>query len=292
MLKLGVLCSGNLGSITLKAILKDYEVGFIFTDKNSDSIINLSKENNIPIYVGNPRKRKGFKFIENINVDVIASINYLYLIESDVIEHPKLLSFNIHGSLLPKYRGRTPHVWAIINGEKKAGITAHIIDSNCDTGDIIYQFEVDIENENTGADILNKYQQLYTPLVYKVLKQIENGTLVKIPQDNSKATFFGKRTSDDGLINWNWNKEDIRNWIRAQAYPYPGAFTFLDGEKVIIDKVLTKKTNDVSKTNGEIIATKPRVIVKVKDGEIILEKIRTKKHKFEIGKRFTDENRK
>ena len=292
MLTLGILCSGRLGLSTLKHIVKNNKVKFVLTDKKSINIITFSKENNIPIFAGNPRQSRGFNFIKTIKVDIIVSINYLFLIEEDIIEHPKKFAFNIHGSLLPKYRGRAPHIWAIINGEKRTGITAHIIDANCDTGDIINQFPVEIEPESTGADILKKYTELYIPLVDKVLLAIENNDLKIIPQDNSKATFFGKRTPDDGEINWNWNKENIRNWVRAQAYPYPGAFTFLDNKKVIIDKVSTEKNNRFSAENGEIIKLKPRITVKVKDGLVILEKIRSKNYNFNIGNRFTNEDRK
>lgn len=291
MLKLGILCSGGLGFTTLKHIVENHSVQFVLTDKKSDAIITFCQDKNIPIFAGNPRHGKGYSFIKNITVDVIASINYLFLIESDIIKHPKQLAFNIHGSLLPKYRGRTPHVWAIINGEKEAGITAHIIDADCDTGDIIEQLSVKISSENTGADILEKYAELYVPLVEKVIHSITNNTLNTYTQDNSKATYFGKRTPDDGEINWDWDAERIRNWVRAQAYPYPGAFTFLDGEKIIIDKVSTRY-DQVSAEHGEIVALEPKVTIKVKDGLIILENIRSKNSTFNLGKRFTNENRK
>jgi len=292
MLNIGVLCSGALGLSTLEHIVKNHSVQFVLTDKKSDAIIKFSKKKGIPVFAGNPRNGKGLTFIKPIEVDIIASINYLFLIEEDIIKHAKKLAFNIHGSLLPKYRGRTPHVWAIINGEKQAGITAHIIDANCDTGDIIHQLTVKIESENTGADILKKYAELYIPLVDKVLLAIENDDLKSTPQDSSKATYFGKRTPEDGEINWNWNKENIRNWVRAQAYPYPGAFTFFDNEKVIIDRVSTKEKNDFVAENGEIVQTDPKIIIKVKDGLIILENIRSKNNTFSVGKRLTNEDRK
>lgn len=291
MLTLGVLCSGGLGFTTLQHIVKNYKVKLVLTDKKSDAIIDFCIDENIPVFAGNPRKGKGFNFIKEIEVDVIASINYLFLIEEDIIKHPKKLVFNIHGSLLPKYRGRTPHVWAIINGEKEAGITAHIIDADCDTGNIIHQLSVEITSENTGADILKKYAELYIPLVDKVLIAIENDTLETYPQDDSKATYFGKRTPDDGEINWNWDGERIRNWVRAQAYPYPGAFTFLDGEKIIIDKVFTQKNIDFKVENGEIVQVEPKIAIKVVGGLVILEDIRTKNGTFDIGKRFINEDR-
>lgn len=293
MLSVGVLCSGTLGFSILKHIDRNYNIRFVLTDSKSNSIISYAKKRNIPIFAGNPRNGKGFHFIKSIEVDIIASINYLFLIEKDIIEHPEIIAFNIHGSLLPKYRGRTPHVWAIINGEQQTGITAHIIDADCDTGNIIHQIVVDIEADDTGTDILNKFTELYIPLFDKVLLDVNNNTLTTRVQDNSKATYFGKRTPADGEIDWNWSKERIRNWVRAQSYPYPGAFTFLDGKKVIIDKVSTTETNEHTlKKSGEIVSTDSKVKIKVNDGLIILEEIRSENHTFNIGKRFTNENRK
>jgi len=293
MWQIGVLCSGGLGLDTLIKIDKENCVCFVLTDNGSHSIINYCIRQNIPYYAGNPRDGKAFSFIKSIDVDVIVSINYLFLIQNDIIEHSKLLTFNIHGSLLPKYRGRTPHVWAIINGESKAGITAHVIDSGCDTGKIIHQFEVQIEEEDTGADMLSKYSKAYYPLVKKVLKDLSLNQLTLTPQNENQATFYGKRTPNDGEINWNWSKEIIKNWVRAQAYPYPGAFTFYEGKKIIVDKISFSEENiDHNQTNGSLVKINPKVIVKTTNGAIQLDSIRTENCTFTKGKMFGNENRK
>jgi len=234
---LGVLCSGNLGFQILKKIESEYFVSFVFSDSASNDIISLCKEKQLPLFIGNPRNGRSRTFLEEKFCDIILSVNYLFLIDKDIISLPSKYAINIHGSLLPKYRGRTPHVWAIINSENKIGITAHIIDEGCDTGDILDQIEVEIGYNDTGAIVLKKYNELYWLLIKRVLIKIETGKVERIPQDHSKATFFGKRTPEDGLINWTWQKERIRNWVRAQADPYPGAFTYINGEKLIIDEV-------------------------------------------------------
>ena len=118
---LGVLTSGNLGLNILIKIESRFMIGFVLTDSNSLKIIDFCKLKKIPYYTGNPRKNKAYEFIKNITVDIIASVNYLFLINKDIINHSCKLTFNIHGSLLPKYRGRTPHVWAIIKMKKKLG---------------------------------------------------------------------------------------------------------------------------------------------------------------------------
>ncbi|MEO1032358.1 MAG: methionyl-tRNA formyltransferase [Bacteroidota bacterium] len=293
MLALGVLCSGKLGFDTLVKIANQYRVEFVLTDSKSKDIIEFTEKSKIPCFRGNPRQGKGYNFIKPYNVDVIASINYLFLIEEDIIIHPNILAFNIHGSLLPKYRGRTPHVWAIINGETTAGITAHIIDPGCDTGKIIHQMKVPILPDDTGNDILKKYSKEYFPLVKKVLEDTIDNKLELRFQDENEATYFGKRTPDDGEINWNWEKERIRNWVRAQAYPYPGAFTFLEGRKIIVDKVVYSEHKISEKQkNGEIIKVKPQVIVKTQNGALKLDQIRTENCTFVKGNVLDNENRK
>ncbi|GAA3566033.1 methionyl-tRNA formyltransferase [Snuella lapsa] len=293
MLKLGILCSGGLGHDTLLKIVDRYNVCFVLTDKGSKKIIDLCENKGIICFAGNPRNGVGYNFIKDIQVDVIASINYLFLIEEDIIQHPNQLVFNVHGSLLPKYRGRTPHVWAIINNEKETGITAHKIDVGCDTGAIIEQTRVPINEKDTGADILKKYAEKYFPLVEKVLTLATNQNIQLEEQDNTEATYFGKRVPEDGEINWDWYKERIRNWVRAQANPYPGAFTFYEGHKIIIDKIRYSNLGFQSQVdNGTILQSEEEIVVKTPNGAVVLEKIRTENITFIKGKKLGNENRK
>lgn len=265
-MELGILCSGGLGYSTLVKLVEKYPINFIFTDSKSINIIDLSKNKGIPVFIGNPRKDKAKKFIEENTCNVLISINYLFIIEQDVINMGSDLTFNIHGSLLPKYRGRTPHVWAIINDEKQTGITAHVIDEGCDTGSIIEQVVIPIDIKDTGNDILIKYHKLYVPLIEKVIIKYKEGTINFANQREKEATYFGKRTPIDGQINWNWQKKRILNWVRAQSDPYPGAFTFYQDEKLIIDEVSFSNYGfDYSMENGKILSIKP-LLVKTPNG--------------------------
>jgi methionyl-tRNA formyltransferase len=273
-MKVGVLTGGNLGKETLEKIIRSFEVVFVLTDCNSQGVLKLCKENKVPFLKGNPRKGKGYNFIKNIEVDVIASVNYLFLIEKDIIQHSKLLTFNVHGSLLPKYRGRTPHVWAIINNEKETGITAHVIDEGCDTGDIISQIKIRIEEHDTGNDILNKYKLEYFSLIKEVFRKLNTEHLELIKQDENFATYFGVRKPENGKINWNWQKERIYNWIRAQAKPYPGAYTYFEGKKLIIDRIIYSKVGYVDEMpNGLVLSADP-FLIKTPNGVVELCEVR------------------
>lgn len=273
-MKIALLISGGLGLRVLNHLLESNQnIACIFTNKSSEQIVSEANNNDIPLFVGNPRNTKGATFLKKIEVDLILSVNYLFIIERDLFSQAKL-ACNIHGSLLPKYRGRTPHVWAIINNESKTGITAHLIDDGCDTGDILEQIEVPIGPTDTGADILEKYNSLYIPLVDRVLHNFSSGSIKTQIQDHSKASFFGKRTPEDGEINWSWHKERIVNWVRAQAHPYPGAFTSLNGEKLIIDQVeISPLGFSQEQRDGLVLSVNP-FCVKTPNGALHLKKVR------------------
>ncbi len=274
-MKLGVLVSGNLGLEVIKHLSRLHDIIFVMTDNNSTKIIELCSHNDIDIFIGNPRSKIIQNFLFDKEIEVLISVNYLFLIEKNLITFPSKIAFNIHGSLLPKYRGRTPHVWAIINNEQVTGITAHLIDEGCDSGAIIEQLEVKIDYNDTGNDILNKFQNLYPGIIDKVLNQVERNTLKLTIQNHELASYFGKRVPEDGQINWSWQKERIRNWVRALTFPYPGAFTFFDGVKIIIDEVEFVNIGfNYNSPDGMIMSINP-LLVKTPNGVIALKKVRT-----------------
>ena len=278
-MRLGILASGDLGENMLMKIILNYQIDFIATDQKSTNIILFSNKNGIRCFVGNPRNNKLIDKLKVFNCDVLISINYLFLIDQNIINIPKILAFNIHGSLLPKYRGRTPHVWAIINNEKLTGITAHVIDKGCDTGPIIGQVKIDIDQRDTGGDLLTKFNVEYPKLIFDTLEKIRNNTLSYTEQVHQSSSFFGKRTPSDGLINWHWYKERIFNWVRAQSSPYPGAFSLYENEKIIIDEIIYENIGfHQDDENGLIIRVENNMpFIKTPNGIVKITKIRNLK---------------
>ncbi len=270
-LNIGLLLSGNLGFICLKHIVSKYKVDFVLSDKNSMLICEFCQHENIPIFIGNPRNIEAKLFVERHRPDILLSINYLFIIEPTLFSLARLYAINLHGSLLPKYRGRAPHVWAIINNEKETGVTAHIISEGCDEGDIILQHKFRITNEMTGSDILVYFQTIYPKMIDQILFDIENNNVKTYEQDNSKATWFGKRTAESGLLIWDWQRERIHNWVRAQARPYPGAFTFYNGVKITINRIgFSDFGFKEDLTNGYILNTNQLPIIKTPNGAVTL----------------------
>ena len=254
-----LLVSGNLGLTLLEHLYRKNNIILhsVFTNKNSDGIVDFCKKNSLPYFAGNPRNGATADFRKKLNSrpDIILSINYLFLIEDDLISYPTKYAINVHGSLLPKYRGRTPHVWAIINNEKQTGITAHLITKECDKGDIICQKVITISNDDTGGSVLKKYNESYPSLIDEVITRLQRGTLITVKQDENKATYYPKRTPEDGEIDWNWQRERIYNWVRAMAPPeYPGAFFFDGNKKIVVKKVeFSEEGFPQGAENGKII---------------------------------------
>ena len=266
----GVLASGGLGLIGLETVFLHGDVRFVMTDRRSNAVMQFCRSKNVECFAGNPRGGKAASLLRNHPVDVLLSINYLFLVEDDVLQHPKRCAINFHGSLLPRYRGRTPHVWAIINNETQSGVTAHLMESGCDTGDIVLQRSVPISNSDTGATLLQHFESLYPEMICELAGMISGSELVGIPQDHSLATYFPKRTPADGAIDWNWQRERIYNWIRAQAKPYPGAFLDINGIRY---HVHAAKLSDLgfcaSDANGTVLSWNP-LVVKTPNGALAL----------------------
>jgi len=276
-----LLVSGNLGQTVFQYLYeKNFPIQSVMTNRTSDSIIEFAQQKNIPIFIGNPRKGKASTFIQStIDCDILLSVNYLYIIEKDLIDVAKKYAINIHGSLLPKYRGRTPHVWAIINGEKETGITAHLIDPLVDKGDIIEQMFIPIKETDTGGMILQKYATVYPTFIAMVLEIAQSDQMKLQIQNEREASYFGKRTPADGQINWSWCKERIYNWIRAQAKPYPGAFTFLKKQKIIIHKAIFSKAGfHQNQANGTILKSGDQIIIKTPNGALEISDLEMENH--------------
>jgi methionyl-tRNA formyltransferase len=156
------------------------------------------------------------------------------MIRDEILRIPRLGAFNIHGSLLPKYRGRAPINWAVIHGEKETGATLHRMIKRADAGDIVDQEVVPIGPDDTAFDVFNKVTAAAREVLERKLDAIKAGTAPRTPQDESQATCFGGRKPEDGRIDWRQSSESIYNLIRAVTHPYPGAFTEVNGKRLFI----------------------------------------------------------
>ncbi len=220
-----------------------------------------------------PEKVKNnVEFIEEMKLlepDVICVVAYGKILPQEILDIPRLGCINVHGSLLPKYRGAAPIQWAVLNGDKTTGITTMYMDIGMDTGDMILKEEVEIGPDETTGELWEKLSKVGGELLVKTLEQIENGTAPRIPQsdDFTMAPMLDKEMSK---IDWN-NKTaiEIKNLVRGLD-PIMGTYSFLDGKKIKIWKVDVISEDNSNAENGTVIKadSKDGLYIKAKDGII------------------------
>jgi methionyl-tRNA formyltransferase len=181
--------------------------------------------------------------------------------------------------LLPKYRGGAPVNWAIINGERETGMSMFYFDNGVDSGDVIGQARVSIDDRDTIATLYEKINQATLGLIREMVPRLKDGTAPRLKQDESQATYFPQRSPDDGLIDWGRPARAIYDWVRAQTTPYPGAFTYLDNQKVVIwaAELLDRPNNHVPGMNGYVmrIHRGQGVEVLTGDGSLLITEVET-----------------
>jgi len=218
------------------------------------------------------KRLKDYKdVIERMHPDLILAYGWYYMIPGNIRNLAKYGAWGIHASLLPKYAGGAPLVWAIINGEKEAGVTLFRMKDGVDDGDIILQEKFPIEFEDTINEVQRKAVEASKRVLLRALLNIDK--IEYKPQDPAKMKVYPQRTPEDGLIDWNKSAVEIYNFIRAQTLPYPCAFTYLDGKKI---KVIIAKIVNIENRNykcGEIVDINGKVLVATKDFFIEIIKI-------------------
>ncbi|GAA3814292.1 methionyl-tRNA formyltransferase [Sphaerisporangium flaviroseum] len=233
------------GHRTLRALLdSDHKVALVVTHPKSDhayekiwddSVADLAAEHGVPVLLRHrPDDPELLNALRDAAPDIIVANNWRTWLPSELFDLPPHGTLNIHDSLLPAYAGFSPLIWALINGEKEVGVTAHRMNAELDAGDIVVQRAVEVGPDDTATDLFHKTVGLIGPIVHEALDLIASGRARWIPQDRSKASFFHKRSIEDSRIDWNWPAEDLARLVRAQSDPYPNAFTYHRGERVRI----------------------------------------------------------
>jgi methionyl-tRNA formyltransferase len=166
--------------------------------------------------------------------DLIFSFYFRHLLPDDLLAIPRRGAYNLHGSLLPKYRGRAPVNWAVANGENETGATLHVMSRKADAGDIVDQEPVPIGPDETASEVQKRVTQAGVRLLERRLAELAAGTAPRRKQDDAQATTFGRRKPEDGRIDWTRSAQQVHDLVRAVAHPYPGAFTDVFGGKTLV----------------------------------------------------------
>lgn len=216
-------------------------------------------------------------FWDSTSIDLLFAVNWRYMIPSTLYRRARLGAFVFHDSLLPEYRGFSPTVWAMVNGEKQTGATLIHMAEGVDTGDIVDQQPVIIGEDETIATVLDRVTQTYLKLLDHNLPRLIAGTPPAMPQDHTRATYTCKRHPSDNEIDWTRTAGDIHNLIRAVTVPYPGAFTYHDGRLLRIwsAQLMPSPRRYVGAIPGRVIEVLPGKgpVVLTGQGELLLKSI-------------------
>ena len=199
------------------------------------SVIQLCSEQHIPYITPSAAELNNLiPQLQAIAPDYIFSFYYRNMIPAEILACAKIAALNMHGSLLPKYRGRAPVNWAILHGETKTGASLHVMEVKPDAGDIVGQSEVSIGPNETATEVFAKVSQAAVKVMQAALPELIQGYVPRKPNNLAQGSYFGGRKPADGQIHWNQTASQVHNLIRAVAPPYPGAFTDWKGQTRIV----------------------------------------------------------
>lgn len=230
------------------------------------SVPDLAKAHSLNLFQPDNLKDGWYERFLELQPDLMLSFYYRNMISSRILDLAPLGAFNMHGSLLPKYRGRTSIHWAIIQGESQTGATLHHMVKAADAGDIVDQEAVPILFEDDALAVTYKVRDAAVKVLDRQLPALLSGTSPRQPQDATLATLFGGRTPEDGRIHWDQDPLCIYNLVRAVTRPFPGAFTDIGAKRIFIWKARPLQ-GSFPGLPGTIISQDP-FIIKAQDGAL------------------------
>ena len=205
--------------------------------------------------------------LKSYNPDFIVVAAYGKILPKRILDIPKYACINVHGSLLPKYRGAAPIQRAVIDGMKTSGVTTMLMDEGLDTGDMLLKYETEIGENETAGELFDRLAEASPDLLVKTLEEFALSKITPEKQDESKATYASMLSKDEALIDWNEPSDIIHNKIRGMS-PWPVAFTHYDGKKLKIYQ--SEKTDKSTSTlPGTVSADKNSIYVSCSDGKLL-----------------------
>ena len=265
-----ILAYHNIGCLGIEALLRhDFKIVAVFTHKDDtheniwfNSVAELAASRGIPVFAPKDINHPLWvKRIKEFEPDIIFSFYYRKMVKSSILNIPPRGCLNLHGSLLPKYRGRCPINWVLVNGEKETGATLHYMTPKPDDGDIVCQKKVVITDDDTAQSLYRKVGEASSIMLDEILPRIKNGSAPRKSQDHSTATYYGGRRPEDGEMDWNVPAKQVRNLVRAVTQPYPGAFSYIASQKCMFWAVSEVPYSGEEQKPGTVISVDPLVIL-------------------------------
>lgn len=260
-----------MGIAGLDALVRHgFDIAAVFTHEDDPgencwfgSVQDWALQHHIPCYTTeNINTEEWIDKISGFKPDVLFSVYYRKMICQKILDIPRLGALNLHGSLLPAYRGRCPVNWVLVKGETETGVTLHFMVEKPDAGDTVGQRSVNIDSDDTARTLYDKLCVAAGELLNDLLPVIKTGQIPRRKQDLTLGSYYGGRRPEDGRINWRLSASEIYNLVRAVTDPYPGAFSLLEnGEKIIVWWGKPTTLN-VEKKPGDVVMFGQDVLVK------------------------------
>ncbi len=269
----------NVGVRCLRVLLdQGVKIPLVLTHEDSptetiwyDSVASVCAEHGIEtLTVEDPNHPDVVARIRALAPDFLFSFYYRKMLGAELLVIPKRGALNMHGSLLPKYRGRVPINWAVLHGESETGASLHYMEVKPDAGNLVAQTFVPILSEDTAHEVFQKVVVAAEMTLVRALPQLIAGTAVSVPLDIKSGSYFSGRKPEDGRIDWTKPAISVHNLIRAVAPPYPGAFTEIGGQRVIVARARLATTKSPSTLSaGTVTSTADLAAIVCGDGRLV-----------------------
>lgn len=276
----------TFGARALEALLaRDERVVAVVTHADDpgegnwfESVAEIARVHRLPLFA--PPSPNLPAIVEALRAhapDVLLSVWYRRLLGPELLALPGIAALNLHGSLLPAYRGRAPVNWVLVNGEPRTGVTLHHMTAEADAGDVVAQETIDIAPDDTAFTLYKRMVKVGVELLLDASPGVLAGTAPRTPQDASRATTFPRRRPEDGRVAWGWPAPRIANMIRAVTHPFPGAFVGDGPRRLFLWAGAALPAGAGAAAPGTLLALRPSegVVVAAGDGALLLTRVQS-----------------
>ena len=224
-----------------------------------ESVTDVARAHAVPVIAPpTPNTPDVAAWLASLDAEVFVSVWYRRLLGDALLRMPRVAAVNLHGSLLPAYRGRAPLNWVLVNGERVTGVTLHHMTPEADAGDIVAQVPIEIAPDDTALTLYGRLVKTGVDLLLEWYPAVLDGTAPRRAQDHARATVVGRRRAEDGRVSWTWPAHRIADMIRAVTHPYPGAFVGDGAARLVLWEGTVEAKADP--------AARPGTLVEIRDG--------------------------